>query len=160
MTKPCPIPCWSVARARTFCFSCVWLLCRSRVHLASAYSNGSFPQLRVPMLGVPITRTIAFWGLCWGPPIQGNYQVASCRSFILGLVRAPSYTQTPTHNRPYRGHNSKKCTVLFGAEQSRLGLWALGRSNPQAHHFREKSCQVSRLDSGFLCRVYASNTTA
>ena len=24
------------------------------------------------VLGVPISRTIVFWGLCWGTPIQGN----------------------------------------------------------------------------------------
>ena len=28
---------------------------------------GGFPNLGVPFLGVPIIRTIAFWGLYWGP---------------------------------------------------------------------------------------------
>ena len=26
-------------------------------------------------LGVPIIRTIVFWGLYWGPPILGNYHI-------------------------------------------------------------------------------------
>ena len=32
-----------------------------------------FPNKRGTFLGVPITRTIIFWGLYWGPPILGNY---------------------------------------------------------------------------------------
>ena len=27
------------------------------------------PKIRGTILGVPITRTIIFWGLYWGPPI-------------------------------------------------------------------------------------------
>ena len=26
-------------------------------------------------LGVPIIRSVVFWGLYWGPPILGNYQI-------------------------------------------------------------------------------------
>ena len=26
-------------------------------------------------LGVPIIRTIVFWGLYWGPPFLGNYHI-------------------------------------------------------------------------------------
>ena len=26
-------------------------------------------------MGVPIIRTLIFWGLYWGPPILGNYQM-------------------------------------------------------------------------------------
>ena len=26
-------------------------------------------------LGVPIIRTIIFWGLYWGPPVLGNYHI-------------------------------------------------------------------------------------
>ena len=33
-----------------------------------------FPKLGVPFLGVPIIRTIVFWGLYWGSPILGKYQ--------------------------------------------------------------------------------------
>ena len=35
-----------------------------------AYAYGGFPKL-----GVPIIRTIVFWGLYWGPPILGNYHI-------------------------------------------------------------------------------------
>ena len=35
-----------------------------------------FPKIRVAFLGVPIIiRTIAFWGLYWGPLILGDYHV-------------------------------------------------------------------------------------
>ena len=34
-----------------------------------------FPKLGVTFLGVPMIRTIVFWGLYWGPLILGNYQV-------------------------------------------------------------------------------------
>ena len=33
-----------------------------------------FPKIRGTVLGVPIIRTIVFWGLYWGPFILGNYQ--------------------------------------------------------------------------------------
>ena len=36
---------------------------------------GGFPKLGVPFLGVPIIRTIIFWGLYWGPLVLGNYQL-------------------------------------------------------------------------------------
>ena len=26
-----------------------------------------FPKFKIPFLGIPITRTITFWGLYWGP---------------------------------------------------------------------------------------------
>ena len=31
-----------------------------------------FPKIRGTSLGVPIIRTIVFWGLYWGPLILGN----------------------------------------------------------------------------------------
>ena len=31
-----------------------------------------FPKIRGTILGVPIIRTIVFWGLYWGPHILGN----------------------------------------------------------------------------------------
>ena len=34
-----------------------------------------FPRLRGTILGVPIKRTIVFWGLYWGPLILGNYHI-------------------------------------------------------------------------------------
>ena len=32
-----------------------------------------FPKIRGTILGVPIIRTIIYWGLYWGPLILGNY---------------------------------------------------------------------------------------
>ena len=32
-----------------------------------------FPKIRGTILGVPILRTIVYWGLHWGPLILGNY---------------------------------------------------------------------------------------
>ena len=34
-----------------------------------------FPKIRPTILGVPIIRTVVFWGLYWGPPILGNYHI-------------------------------------------------------------------------------------
>ena len=34
-----------------------------------------FPKIRGPILGVPIIRIIVYWGLYWGPLIEGNYQM-------------------------------------------------------------------------------------
>ena len=34
-----------------------------------------FPKIRGTILGVPIIRTIVFWGLYWGPLILGNYHI-------------------------------------------------------------------------------------
>ena len=36
---------------------------------------GGFPKLGVPFWGVPIIRTIVFWGQYWGPLIWGNYHM-------------------------------------------------------------------------------------
>ena len=33
-------------------------------------------------LGVPIIRTIVFWGLVWGPPILGNYHIGLYKAHI------------------------------------------------------------------------------
>ena len=35
-----------------------------------------FPKIRDTFLGIPIIRTVVFWGLYWGSPIYGNYHVA------------------------------------------------------------------------------------
>ena len=32
-------------------------------------------KIRGTFLGIPIVRTIIFWGLYWGPPILGNYNI-------------------------------------------------------------------------------------
>ena len=38
---------------------------------------GGFPKLGVAFWGVPIIRTIVFWGLFWGSLILGNYHLGS-----------------------------------------------------------------------------------
>ena len=34
-----------------------------------------FPKIRGTFIGVPIIRTVVFWGLFWGPPILGKYHI-------------------------------------------------------------------------------------
>ena len=34
------------------------------------------PKIRGTFLGVPIRRTIVYWGLYWGPPSLGNYHLS------------------------------------------------------------------------------------
>ena len=36
---------------------------------------GGLPKIRASYLGVPIIRTLVFWGLFWGPPILGNSHI-------------------------------------------------------------------------------------
>ena len=36
---------------------------------------GGFPKLGVPFWGVPLIRSIVYWGLYWGPLILGNYRI-------------------------------------------------------------------------------------
>ena len=36
-----------------------------------------FTKIRATFLGVPIIRTIVFWGLHWGPLILGNYHIGN-----------------------------------------------------------------------------------
>ena len=49
-------------------------------------SKGGFPKIRDTILGVPIVRTIVFWGLYWGPLILGNYQALSPK--LQGVLRS------------------------------------------------------------------------
>ena len=42
-------------------------------------------------LGVPIIRTIVFWGLYWGPPNLGNYQIIF-PILISRLIEVPYHT--------------------------------------------------------------------
>ena len=34
-----------------------------------------FPKIRGTILGVPVIRTMVFWGLYWGPLILANYHI-------------------------------------------------------------------------------------
>ena len=45
------------------------------VAAAPALAMWGFPKIRGTLLGVPIIRTIVFWGLYWGPLILGNYHI-------------------------------------------------------------------------------------
>ena len=38
-----------------------------------------FTKIGGTLLGVPILRTVVFWGLYWGPPILGHYQISSTK---------------------------------------------------------------------------------
>ena len=42
---------------------------------AAAAGTWGLPKIRGSFLGVPIIRTMVFWGLYWGPPILGNSQI-------------------------------------------------------------------------------------
>ena len=58
----------SVSRSRKF--SKVFLTRLPQSHesaLPGVASYEGFPKIRVPFLGVPIIRTILYWGLYWGP---------------------------------------------------------------------------------------------
>ena len=45
----------------------------------SAKPTWGFPKIRGTILGVPIIRTIVFWGLYWGPLILGNYHIREAK---------------------------------------------------------------------------------
>ena len=50
----------------------------------SASSIWGFPKIRGTFFGVPIIRTITYWGLYWGPLILGNYHIRKL-SRVLGF---------------------------------------------------------------------------
>ena len=45
-----------------------------------------FPNIRGTFLGVPIIRTIVFWGPYWAPPIEGNCHIGA----IIGVDMSSS----------------------------------------------------------------------
>ena len=53
---------------------------RSSILLRASYNHSfwEFPKLGVPFWGVPIVRTVVFWGPYWGPPILGSYLFGMC----------------------------------------------------------------------------------
>ena len=52
------------------------------------------------ILGVLIRRIIVFWGLYWGPPILGNYQILIIRIIIFwGLYWGPPISGLPNRGR-------------------------------------------------------------
>ena len=40
----------------------------------TAFRKWEVPKIRGTILGIPIIKTIVFWGLHWDPPNDGNYQ--------------------------------------------------------------------------------------
>ena len=42
-----------------------------------------FPKIRGTFLGVPILRSIVFWGLCGGPLILGKYHLETMKKVAL-----------------------------------------------------------------------------
>ena len=66
--------------------------------------NEGFPKLGLFFWGVPIIRTLVFWGLYWGPLLLGNYQIR------LTIFRGP--------------YNSD-CGLLGGLDWGPPYLWTL-----------------------------------
>ena len=46
-----------------------------------------FPKIRGTFLGVPIIRTLVFWGPYWGPLILGNYHIYIYVYTVLLILR-------------------------------------------------------------------------
>ena len=91
--------------------------------LVNASPYGGFPKLRVPFWGVPIKRTIIYWGL-WGTLILGNYhitlrlqvpkrQLAVDRPYSLPALERGSKThRSSATRRDHRKQHAKKNGVL------------------------------------------------
>ena len=57
---------FSFARSNLHPPTCQGPVCRAR-RLSKVPEYGGFPEIRGTLLGVPIIRTIVFWGLYWVP---------------------------------------------------------------------------------------------
>ena len=51
------------------------------------------------ILVIPTIRTVVFWGLCWGPPILGNYHLCIPTCMHLSTVYT-FFTQSNEHSFP------------------------------------------------------------
>ena len=58
-----------------------------------------FPKIRGAVFGVPIIRTIAFWGLYWGPPILGNYKIIPVVALQVFILCPANFEETRSHKR-------------------------------------------------------------
>ena len=74
--------------------------------MEATISGLGFPIIRGTILGVPIRRTIAFWGLYWGPLILGNYHISAWLN--QGLLAA-SHTHPCTTLR----HHQSECLAML-----------------------------------------------
>ena len=76
-----------------------------------------FPKILGTLLGVPVIRTIVFWGLYWGPLILGNYHLGLYGRKVGALVRVqkPSGTPCKPHGgQTYKGRPTQP-TLLAGS---------------------------------------------
>ena len=71
--------------------------------------------MRGTCLGVPIIRTIVFWGLYWGPFILGNYHVTCSKEYH--LVRDYAIVPDSTPLNPA----SISCSIFFPSDSHLLG---------------------------------------
>ena len=76
-------------------------------------------------MGVPIIRTIVFWGLYWGPLILGNYHIGPHMSYSLNSLNG-------LYRKLYRG-------VLQGTFRGILGVWTIARIGPNIG-YRVEGC--------------------
>ena len=60
--------------------------------LSCYITHWGFPKMRGTSFGVPILRTMVFWGLSWGLPILGNYHSSYAIPSAL-LCRVPGFSK-------------------------------------------------------------------
>ena len=66
-----------------------------------------FSQIKGTVLGVPTIRVTAFWGLSWGPPILGNYNV--------GVLGCEIHNRSTSQDRIAKGTPAIERERLFTA---------------------------------------------
>ena len=74
---------------------------------------GGCPKLGVPFLGVPILRIIVFWGLYWGPPILGNYHLATEYLRARTTPHSSSGTVQPPQQLIEWAHSTKRESPIW-----------------------------------------------
>ena len=93
-------------------------------------------------MGVPIIRTIVYWGLYWGTLILGNYYLkVHCLSSHLVVLRAwaARFREAP------KGVLGNLCGA-FGSTREGFGNWGVTRYLPSLNHLlKELAVQDSRL---------------
>ena len=61
-----------------------------------------FPKISDTFLGVPIIRTIVFWGLHWGPLMLGNYRFTLWNNLVVGSPEVEIFPLPPFGSLPLR----------------------------------------------------------
>ena len=78
-----------------------------------------FPKIRGTIFGVPITRTIVFWGLYRGPLILGNYHIGrDVGFFVASLLRRHVFHKLMNVPRKPFKHAHRYHTYLTGDRPS------------------------------------------